>query len=75
MWITVNNPFRISTVDIGEDSNNYEPGVTNFITAHNLLMAHAGVYNLYHGGYAAEQKGRVFHTKNREKKKNVKKSY
>ncbi|XP_060595948.1 lactase/phlorizin hydrolase-like [Ruditapes philippinarum] len=59
MWITVNDPFRISTVDIGDDSNNYEPGVTNFITAHNLLIAHARVYHLYQQKYATQQKGKV----------------
>ncbi|XP_053375783.1 uncharacterized protein LOC123534954 isoform X1 [Mercenaria mercenaria] len=62
MWITVNKPFSISSIGYGTGygkTNNNEPGVTNYIAAHNLLKAHARVYRLYQTRYVGTQKGKI----------------
>ena len=53
-WITINEPFIVSNLGYG---NGYDapgrmnPGVDNYIVAHNLLKAHAHAYRLYQTSY------------------------
>ncbi|KAK4883856.1 hypothetical protein RN001_000127 [Aquatica leii] len=62
MWITFNEP-RIMC-DFGYSMGLFPPGVAqsgiaNYLCTHNLLKAHARVYQLYNQKFRNQQKGRV----------------
>lgn len=59
-WITLNEPLTV--INLGFTSGVHAPGIKSdndgYIVAHNQLLAHAHVYNLYHTKYK-DQLGKI----------------
>lgn len=72
-WVTVNEPSVLCQYGYGSDL--MIPGLNlsgkaDYICGHNLLLAHAEIYDVYQKKYQAKQNGK---TVKKQKKKNKKK--
>lgn len=65
-WITLNEPWVVAVLGYGQGV--FAPGHTSnsepYIAAHNLLLAHGEVVELYRSQYQSEQKGIIGITNN-----------
>ncbi len=61
-WITFNEPWVTATQAYGTGEKApgiHQPGIGDYIAAHNQIRAHARAYRLYHSEFAETQKGQV----------------
>ena len=62
MWMTINEPGVVAIAGHGlgvHAPGIKEPGIADYQVGHNLILAHAKAYNVYHEKYAANQKGLI----------------
>ncbi|XP_061162617.1 lactase/phlorizin hydrolase-like, partial [Saccostrea echinata] len=62
LWITFNEPWIVSYLGYGVGTfppGKKGPGSNTYITAHNIIQAHAEAYHVYNTKYRPSQKGKV----------------
>ncbi|CAG0901510.1 unnamed protein product [Darwinula stevensoni] len=63
LWITINEPWVVAWLGYGNGLNapgvGDSPGIKTYVAGHNLLLAHAKAYRIYHEEFAAVQQGRI----------------
>ncbi|CAH1647057.1 unnamed protein product [Spodoptera littoralis] len=60
-WLTVNEPHQHCVSSYGGSTipGLKSPGVALYLCTHNILLAHARVYHIYHQEFRDEQKGKI----------------